>query len=140
MRGCAISSSGRKRSCLDFRRGYYNKRDGWNGSIPTSLELISVRITSYSPFFIATTFNRLCTGFKLMLGSKVQCLFFFNCTAERRGGKKRGEYKYQNKEHRTFDPRITLSPVLLSIPVEVLRRCYYLNLTLHVDDDDGEEL
>ena len=41
---------------------------------------------------------------------KVQCVFCFeNCTTEGRGGEKEG--KFQNKAHRTFDIRNTLSPV-----------------------------
>ena len=54
------------------------------------------------------------------LGSKVQYLFFLNCTTEGRGGAKGGDCKHQNKEHRTFDPRIALSSVCLEHPTKYI--------------------
>ena len=60
------------------------------------------------------------TGVKLILRSKGQCLFsFWNYTTEGRGGEKGGECKYKNKEHRTFDPKITLSPVVKTLKVKL---------------------
>ena len=54
------------------------------------------------------------TGVKLLIGSKVLCQFCLEiCTPE---GTKRRECKFQNKAHRTFDRRITLSPLYYYSP------------------------
>ena len=52
------------------------------------------------------------TGVEEFIGSKVQCLFYFQTTCkEGRGEEMGGSAKFQTKAHRTFDPRITLTPV-----------------------------
>ena len=48
---------------------------------------------------------------QLFFGSKVQCMFCFEiCTSEEEG-EKWEECKFEDKAHRTFDPRNTFSPV-----------------------------
>ena len=49
------------------------------------------------------------TGVEVFIGSKVQCLLYFEtCTTEGRKGR---EWKFQNKAHRTFHPRINSTRV-----------------------------
>ena len=53
-----------------------------------------------------------CTGVKVFIGSKVQCLFCLETsTTEGRGEELGGGAKFQAKAHRTFDPRNNSTPV-----------------------------